>query len=623
MEGYQAPQTTGTEVLGYKGDANLAGGFDSKGVAIGAGEGSVTPVMDMLKTLQGQQFTRNMAEWQQKIKERDQSIAMLNDPSLQIDMDVADQDRDALNQQRQKIIDMWRSNPNMNSTDAIVNFQKEAGLFRQMSVSSKSRSLEYKKQIQAIAGETNQTVRQGMLKHLDEQMKAGVYHQVVPYFKNPTFDASMFTDVPMQKVGLPEYKQDENGAYVQSTTMRTPMTAFSTFVAPEGLLANNGKKLQDLQMFHDNFVNSPFAKDDNNLTAINQKLATINATNNLSPSDPNFLKPIAVNDGTGWKINDSPAEFGKSFYAYSHYQEKVEKALAPDYQKQMDLNAKIGHEQAQTITEQHKPAEVDAAANLKNTEAWEKKLTAPAIEDHYRAESEKLRKDGDLVAAKTADMKSTVSAPASDGLHLFNDVAKYNSFTGQDVKDKFSSKLIAGLKQAGFEDDNDLIPLPKNQSAMAALSIPKTDKAGNVGGDVTKPTFIYAIRPKGSQSLRDIKLVGLDKEGKFMKSVNVKEVAGEIIKFNQNFKTNDKTSKQIDAARLVTDEMLGQLPTEQGNAGSSAPASAPAPAVHDVPYNVKSLPGGDKAVPIVVAGTGTFYKIGDKYFDENGNEVKE
>lgn len=619
---YQPPQTTGNDVLAYKGDANLAGGFDSKGMPQGVGEASVIPVMDMLKTLQGQQFMRNTQDYNEALKERDQSIALLSDPSLNIDMDVADKDRPALNDQRQKLIDMWKKNPGMDNTDDIVNFQKEAGIFRQMATSSKARSLENKRQINAIAAETNPEVRKQMIDHLNDEMDQGVFHQVDPYFKNPTFSADMFAPVPEQQVGTPDIKQDAQGAYFQTTNYRVPVSAFSAFVSPEALMANNGERLQQLQILHDNFVKSPFSSDANFLTTVNQKLADINTKNNLAPTDPNYLQPLASDDGSGWQVNASPAQFAKSLYAYSHYKEHAETKLADDYPKQLQVNANISKTYAETATEKQKPALLRSEANknyadahLKGVEAWEKQLLGPSLKAKYDAETEKLKAEGNKTAAEASQIKSDVSQPASDGLKMFSDVNKYVGVKGTAAeKPKWWNFSLQGAKDAGFEPDKDqeLVPLPRDNNYVAALSIPQTDKAGNVGGGVIKPAHIFAIRQKDGK-IGDVKIFGLDKDGKLMKSITVNDAAGELIKYNLNFKTTDKTNKQIDAAREVTNDMLGKHPDYPNGYGGTA----------TIPGAIMSMPGGEKATPIKVEGAGTYYKLNGKYYDGNGKEITE
>lgn len=616
---YQPPQTTGSEILGYHGDPALAGGFDSRGQAIGNGEAMLTPVSDMLKLLQGQQFLQNQERYKQAIKDRDDAYAAIQDPSLQVPIDVSDKDRPELMAQHAKLIDMWKKNPSMDDTDAFVQFKKATDDFRQMAGSSKSRNLEFKKQMQAIAAESNLSTRASMLQHLDEQMNQGILHPVNPYFNNPTFDASMFTDVPEAQIGEPEIKQDANGAWFAIKKFRTPVQAFSSFVSPENLLANNGQRLQQFQILHDNFIKSPFAQDENNLTAMNQKLASINAANNLTPNDPNFLQPIASNNGSGWKVNDSPAQFAKSLYAYSHYKEHATTEQDDKYQIQMKGKADIGKIQAETVTEGVKPGLIRSEAAEHSAKAAEIRLTAPAIEDHYRAMSEKLRKEGDLDGAKTALMKSDASSFAAQGIKAINDAATYVPYTADQVK-KMDPAILKGLGRDVDLANQDIVPLPRENTYMAALSLPKPDKAGNVGGDIEKPYNIYALRPKGSTDPNEVRLVAVrktpDASGTtFMKAVRIGDIAGEIIKYHENFKSNDKTVGRIETANKVTQELMGK------------PAQ-PASATGGIPEPVKKLPSGETAVPINVPASGTapavtVYKIGAKYYDVNGNEVKE
>src|ERR1700761_7267364 len=246
---YTPPQQTANDVLNYTGNAALGGGFDARGIPTDSGGGDSDP-MGMLKSLQGQQFMRNTAKYNQALQDRADSMRALQDPSLQLNFDIADEDRQALEDQRQKLMDMWKADPAMDDPEAVVNFQKEAGKFREMATSSKSRNLERMKMNLAIAAEQNPAVRNAMIDHLHQQLGKGVMGQIDPYFNNPSFDASMFADVPAQQVGQTEYKPDASGAYYANKIMRTPVKAFSDFVAPTNLMANNGALLQKLQLLH-------------------------------------------------------------------------------------------------------------------------------------------------------------------------------------------------------------------------------------------------------------------------------------------------------------------------------------------------------------------------------------
>lgn len=626
----QNPQTTGSDILSYQGNAALGGGFDSHGQPIGTGEATLTPVNDMMKILQGQQFAFNVMQYKQAVQDRDQSMALLSDPSLQVTMDVNDKDRPALEAQRQAVIEQWKKDPAMSNADNWINFQKETAKFKEMATSSKSRNLEYKKQIGDIAAETNPYLREQMLQHLDGQVKGGVFKQIDPYFKNPTFDAAMFADVPMTQLGEATYSQDKTGAYSATKTMATPVKAFSDFVSPENLMANNGDKLQKLQLLHDNFVKSAWATDDNQLTVMNLKLAQINAKNKISPNDPAYLQPVAVKDENGWTVNDSPAQFGKSLYAYSHYKEFTHTDLAPDYQKQLAENATIGKIGAETKEIKAKTTETYADANLKTAEANEKNLTAPAVEYELRARAEKERREGNLIASKTTDIKVSALAPAFDGVRMFNDVYRYQSYSGQEAVAKIEkNNLSEGLRAAGYEDGFELTPLPRNNTYVSALSAPLKstitknglDANGKSDGSkvttssaVNKPVYIFAFKPKDG-IINDMKIVGLDKFGKLLKSINVKDAAGEIIKFNEGYKADDKVNNRIDAARGLTDEILGRLPENQKGASNSFVAPKPAPADPAVKQRIDA--GQAKEIKDNVSGE-TYYNDGGKYYDKDG-----
>lgn len=601
---YIAPQQTGNDILGYQGNAVMGGGY-APGADAGANTANAE-VNDMLKTLQGQQFLQNQQDYKQAIKDRDDTYNTIS--GLAVPADVLDKDRDALEAQRQIAKEAMLSDPGQQGgAESIFKQKEEINKFMQMANSSKSRNIEYMKQLSAAAAQQNPATRDDMLAHLDSEVKSGPNNLIKPYFNNPSFDTSMFADVPLQQVGQPAYSPDENGVYNSSTTMRTPVSAFGDFVSPTNLLANNADRLQKIQTLHKSFDNSSMSQNPDIIEGYNQRLAKINADNNTPQTSANYLQPLSVKGPDGKYItNPSPGEFGKSMYALRNYADKTTIAPAPDYQKSL-------HEVAQD-----KKLAADAEREG---------ITASAMAKKYKADAEKSRKEGNLADAKANEDKAEVSAPAADVINMFRDIPKWQTYSDPGaVNEKFSANVLKQFTNVGYVPGSAITPLPLNNNYRLALSmmVPSV-KNGNetTGAHIQKPDQVFAIQKPGG-SLHDITLVGMDSAGKLLKAVNINEALTETIKANNNFSNDPKFQHKADMARQVMDEQLaGNKPTS-----ISVPVSPVAKQKKDPkdyqtysPTAAQAKISGHDYDKVVPHNGQTYYKIEGNFYDTNGNLI--
>ena len=576
---FQTPGVSAESVVSYQGNAALGGGYDSSGLPSGVGADSLANVNSMLRQLNQQQFQWNVMKHKEDVELRNKSLDALNDPGLNIDTDVMDKDREALEAQRQEIMAAWKANPNMMANpDAYVAFKQKVAKFKDMATSSKSRNLEFKRQMQAIASDNNLENRVSRIKHLDSQVSQGVYHQIDPYFSNPTFDADKyFKEVPTVKVGNPTFAMGQDGIATASQVEQTPIAAFKMPFSPQALMANNQQGLQDVQILHQQFANSKYAQDENYLRSINAKLATINQENGLTEDDPNYFKPIATKVGDKWQVTDSPSDLAAGLYAYKDYKRQVNTNLSKEYQQQL-LNYQKEQLNAQ-----------ETQANISK---------AKTQEELYKAQTDKARADAQAALDKEKAAQAELEAPVDAAYSAFEEGTQAQALPA----DQMDKKLKEALVSAGMQDGWQVSALPMDEKYLKMLRSPKIDSKGKQTGTIG-PSDIYMIRPAGGD-LSQAKLVGVKKNSgwfsttyKMQKAVDLSTGVEEMVKANSGYKADDKTNKSIEAAHRVLKDRMA------------------------TPAAIRKIAGGKKPVAIEVEGQ-TYYNIDGTYYDASGNQIK-
>jgi hypothetical protein len=577
---FQTQGVSADSVVNYQGNAALGGGFDSSGLPAGVGADSLANVNHMVRQLNQQQFQWNVMKHKEDVELRNKSLDALNDPGLNIDTDIMDKDREALETQRQDIMNAWKSNPNMMANpQAYVAFKEKVAKFKDMAVSSKSRNLEFKRQMQAIASDNNLENRYTRIKHLDGQVSKGVYHQIDPYFSNPTFDdEKYFKDVPVMKTGNPTFAIGEGGVATASQVEQTPVAAFKAPFSPQALMSNNQQGLQDVQILHQQFANSKFSQDENYLRTINAKLSQINQENGLTEDNPNYFKPIAAKVGDKWQVTDSPSDLAAGLYAYKGYKREVNTNLSKDYQQQLLNYSK----------EQLAAKKTEAEMSKDKTQ-----------EELYKAQTKKTEAEAAAALEKEKASQAELEAPVDAAYSAFEEGMQAAPLPA----DQMDSKLKEALTSAGLQDGWQVSSLPMDEKYLKMLRSPKTDSKGKAAGTLS-PTDMYLIRPAGSDDLSQAKLVGLKKSKgwfstsyKMQKAVDLSTGVEEMVKSNSGYKADDKTNKSIEAAHRVLKDRM----------------ATPAP--------IRKIAGGKKPVAIEVEGQ-TYYNIDGAYYDASGNPIK-
>lgn len=589
-------QQSGSDILSYRGDAALAGGY-APDASPYIGRNSNAGIDRMLSELNNQQFAFNMEEYRQKIKDRDESLALIADPNINVDFDVLDNDRPELVKQIDEINKLWLQNPDIQSNpEQYANLQQKIKMFKQSAASSKLRSLEYTKQVGDISNEPNARYRQYKIDHLDDQVKKGLFHKIDPYFKNFQYDkGTLFPALQEEALGNPNPVIDSQGVSFMEQTYGVRPELIKRRFSPATLLQNeNDNDIQNIQLLYEDFVRSPFAEDDAFMQKVNAVTNKINQDWGYKEGDANYFEPAFKKVGDSWEVTQSPAVLATALYAEDQYKYQSKKVLSPDYQKQQKTKAET---------------------DLAKARGWYQYTTGKALANKYNEQAKLAEKQGNKVMAQTSMLKSEASQPVSEVIGAFyniNDGAKFGS-----AKDIFDSgkygKTVEGFKAAGADETWSYAKLDKgNEAAIKMLSMKKIDPETQKETDyIVKPSFVYALRsPDGD--INKMKLVGFDASGKLMKAINPEQGIDEVIKYGSGFKENDRTIKLQGAARNLIQELQGS--DMQGldlNAIISNEGAVDVTPLNASDYDETKEYEGD-----------TYYRKGDVWYDSNGDIVQ-
>lgn len=550
-----------SEIINYKGNAALSGGYAGDGTPTGIGSDIVTPFNKVMDTLNDQNFQWSKMKYDQAIKDRDSNQEEI--AKQKIGPGVLDKDKPVIQKKIDELKDYWLKNPNLKANPKIwAESQKMVNEIQDMNNSSTSRDLEYKKQIVAAAADPIEAHRDLRLQHLDDQIKKGIEHPIDPFWDHADIDFNgLYPDVPLVQKGINYDTTGKDGVVKATKTSETPIDEFYKRFSPARLMAEP-RTVQDIQKQHDTF-DKVYGQDENYITGVNNKLNQINQSNKLGADDPRYLQPVATKQGDGYVVNDSPAQLAKSLYAFGKYKSiTAEDAdLADKYQKNLKMVSESKENQAQ--------------ANLNNTKAFTDKFLAQSIKDKNEAEAYKYNQAGNKDAAEAADLKGQTSNSSAEALATFKTVENEKGYIPLSQAPKtllptLLPKIKAGL---GIDDTWSIAKMPNvNQSIRKMLSEGTLDELTGKLTAIEKPNLVYAVKsPDGDP--KKTKLIGIDKDGN-VKAVDVYQASGEIVKFDQGYHLNDKTVKMVNAARKNVEDFQGDQSTQQEEQpASSSPAS--------------------------------------------------
>lgn len=602
---------SGNDILAYRGDAALAGGYQGQGTPEGLGADSLNTFNRSLENLFKQNNEWNVRQYVQKVKDRDDVMEAV--ASNVIDIDVLDEDRKPLEDQINKIQAIRLKTPDiMSDAKAWNELQTEIKKFTDMKNTAKVRSVEIRKMAKEMAANPDERFRKQYQNYIQGEIGKGLTHIPNPYLMPQDWDAGLFGGVPTQargKVGQPGIIQQnsvfqvkdlpgsnkpviQDGLYYKEKITGTDLKDWEQFYSPANFVEGENKNLPDqAYKFYQFAMQDPNLMSDENINAINSKLDAINKANNLTPDNPRFLSPIAERnpDGRGWNVVDNPLDFVKKISLFKDYR-------LPTRQLQIDEDAQ-------------KAASTRAQENLRYAQA----RTEGSKQALNAAKARAASSLSGLYDAKAAKEKATeVSAAAEESVRTFKELGSKTAFQPvSSLRGNIPAPVWNGIKNnLGVDDNAQVAEIPRtNMSAVRMLSAPAFNEDGKKVG-VNKPRRIFAVKkPDGTTQL-----IGIGPDGGVQKVVDKYTGAAEIIKHDQNYNQNAQTVKLYDVATQVVGDLDGDEDIEETTTDTTvaSPTGGIAQRISSGSY--------DEAIR---EGNETYYRIGESFYDANGNEVTE
>lgn len=526
---------SGNDILSYKPNPDLAGG----GAYNYGPDGNLgNELSGVLNSLNNQNLQWNAMKYHDAINKRDKALETF--ASNNIDFPMEENDRGDLDKQYSDMVDRYKKNPKGYLTDPQT--LKDTQRFKHDVAYAKTRYATFAQQRQDIAKETDPQTRQDMIAHLNEQVGKPLHTLPEPYQKRLDWDPAVMNPKAEEEVVDRTWVPNKNGLMTIVETKQTDPKKMQDHWSEQNFLEGNNKTLPDqANIYMQHALANPDINNDEYWNKANSVIDQMNVKNDFKPGGKYYMAPIAVQgeDGHMHPVDKSPIEFGKKFYIannYKHYTDNP--ALSKEAQGMQ-----------KTLADQKK---AEAATRLDQTKAKEINDMLPWKEKKIQAEIDYLNKKGDREAAKAAKAKMTMAKPVNDAISTFNNV---DALTYRPMNK--TVKAIAGfdpgaLATIGTNDKTSYAEVPLTDlGAVKMTSIPSTEK-GNTKMTIIKPDRIFAIRNDPSNP-DAIKLIGIGKDGKVQKMVDVQQGINELISYEGGYKGKDNVKNQSTAMEYIND----------------------------------------------------------------------
>lgn len=328
---------TANDVLSYSGNVGL--GLNSDGIAQ-YGDTDTRELNNSIFNLAYLNMQKNKAVWEQKIKDRDEAMALVRDGRLRVD-NALPEDRKRLMGMLDGLKQKWlqhggdlKSDPNV-----WVDFNDGLGKFKEAATIANTRFLDYHHGMAEAAKETRPLRREKMVEHWNSQLKRDLYDQFDPYQQQMDWDpAKVFT--PMTDITATKRDGD-----FDVTSTRTDVAKSFTDYINRYQFDDKGETAPNIDAFYDNYLGIDGAKDlvsvGQSVNATNgklKKIATDLGFNTDKPEElPVYLRPIRLlsQDPTTGKPGSADTKQVLAFKVALAlgYKNVEDKKLNPNYSK--------------------------------------------------------------------------------------------------------------------------------------------------------------------------------------------------------------------------------------------------------------------------------------------------
>jgi hypothetical protein len=336
---------TGNDVLSYQGNAAL--GLNSDGIE-DYGDTDLRELNNTVFNTQYLNMQKNRGMYEQKIKDRDDAMALIRDGRLKVDQALP-QDREKLRGMIEEMKDVWKKNGGDLKSDPNVwlDFNDKLGKFKDQQTNAATRYVVYHNGIADAAREKNPIRKNKMMQYWDSQLSRPIEEIFDPYQQTLDWDASVvLPDLP----ALSTKKRDEFNDV--TTTVTDVNSAFRNYVTKYEF-DDKQETAPNVDAFYDNFFGIDGLKDltsvGQSVNSVNNRLRKIATDMGFNPDDkdslPVYLKPLEMvsNDPTTGKPGTADTKQVAAFkvaLAYK-YQNVSTSAFNKDYAALAKTTAEI------------------------------------------------------------------------------------------------------------------------------------------------------------------------------------------------------------------------------------------------------------------------------------------
>ena len=412
-----APFVSGSDILQYHGDANLATG--SGQVAYNTNPNDTHPLADLNTTLgklQDYDAQMQVLKYHQKIKDQEDLAAMLANTGgsafnmagsgasagKNMSFTPLPDDKKILDDKADEIRKMAINNPSGDKYDAtILKAQQE---YRDLVNHASQRSVFYSQNNAEAAQQNDPDERQAILDNNKQEVNGYSltdYHTPVPHLNKLTFDPNNFisADQLKNKDLQNEYystsQPDAQGnqiAYTKSG-LNDNTIDFRAKITP------GSKLFPEAMNMTKSFLQSPLAQNPQAIQAMNDNIDLINQERGYAPGSPHFIPKFAtvVQGQNGPQVqitNTNPSDV-----SYALMAEKYGKLTPKEEVKKTALDIQKENEDIANTRSQIKDRQIKNAQEWARQAETKREFDNPQDKDKGKPTTEQLKEDLDREAA--------------------------------------------------------------------------------------------------------------------------------------------------------------------------------------------------------------------------------
>lgn len=571
----QVPYQTGSDLLSYHGDPNLAVGSGAAGPAVAFNGQQLSGVLGQMQEQEAQvQLTKykNKLQDQENLAKmlsgQDGSVFNMKDPKTGKDLSFSPlpDDQKILLQKAHDLRKTVMSNPDGYMYDP--DFLDQQNEFKALQRQASLRAVHVADQQQEMTKVDNDTDRQGYQDHINDVRKSKLtdFGQLDPYLPDLKTDLSKVYDGDKDLMETNKTMTVDNGVGYEVSTTKPNIDKLDV----RSKLLSDKTARDNANTVVKQFLKSPLSQDPAVLAKHNEDVIAANQRLGLTPDNPHYIPTIPLDPNTGLmdpNFIHQPSSANDLFYSLS----APSKAVVRTSKQVSDAALKQQKDKAETRNQ-------NAEADLHEAQSKAAKSGKP-----LKPTTEELKEDQNRESVKSMykEVKSAYVIPTN---------AK--PIPDRPYRDEFNKKFNLYPVPKGVAEK--FIGIEEEPTSTTIKGIGGSSTVKNITGDSVKPDDVFLAVDKKSG---DKQLVFM-KDGKTIAKVPEKQAIINGIKHEAKYKPSDYESKTVHV-----DEIYGN--------GGKTNEEASTPKAH-TGYNKH------------VTAKGTIYftdKNGVKYYDDGSGEL--